>query len=131
MATTDFLAEFYGVKNIGIKFSGSKGFHLIIPWKAFPQEIYNQKTKDMFPEFPRIICEYLSNTLQPKIEEKILKDSNLKELTKKIGRQEEELIIKECKSCGRASQKKDLITWICPYCKHKLKHKPHKAEKDW
>jgi len=28
--------EYHGVKNFGIKFSGSKGLHLIIPWKAFP-----------------------------------------------------------------------------------------------
>jgi DNA primase catalytic subunit len=44
----DFL-EFSGVKNVGIKFSGSKGFHLIIPWKAFPEEINGVKTSDMFP----------------------------------------------------------------------------------
>src|SRR3989338_2653207 len=28
-----------GIKNIGIKFSGSRGFHFIIPWKAFPEEM--------------------------------------------------------------------------------------------
>ena len=31
--------EFSGVNNVGVKFSGSKGFHIIIPWKAFPKEI--------------------------------------------------------------------------------------------
>src|SRR3989344_304063 len=36
--------NFYGVKNIGIKFSGSKGFHMIVPCKAFPKEINNVKT---------------------------------------------------------------------------------------
>jgi len=32
--------EFHGVKNMGIKFSGSKGFHIIVPWKSFPKEVY-------------------------------------------------------------------------------------------
>ena len=64
--------EFSGIKNLGIKFSGSKGFNIIIPWKAFPEQIYNQKTKDMFPEWPRIICQYLSEIVQPKLTEEIL-----------------------------------------------------------
>jgi hypothetical protein len=51
--------EFNGVKNIGIKFSGSKGFHLIIPWKAFPKEINGIKTSEMFPEWPRILTKYI------------------------------------------------------------------------
>ena len=42
------LLKFHGINNIGIKFSGSKGFHMIIPWKAFPKEINNVKTSDMF-----------------------------------------------------------------------------------
>src|SRR3989338_2213852 len=42
--------EFQGIKNIGIKFSGSKGFHIIVPWKAFPKIVFGQKTSEMFPE---------------------------------------------------------------------------------
>jgi len=51
--------EFSGVKNIGIKFSGSKGFHIIVPWKAFPSEMNGIRTSDMFPEWPRIITKYI------------------------------------------------------------------------
>lgn len=63
--------NFYGVKNIGIKFSGSKGFHLIVPWKSFPKEINNVKTSDMFPEWPRIITRFII-------------DSSKKELIKRV-----------------------------------------------
>jgi DNA primase catalytic subunit len=52
--------KFHGLKNIGIKFSGSKGFHLIIPWKAFPKKVNEVKTSDMFPEWPRIILQYIN-----------------------------------------------------------------------
>ncbi|MCK9596849.1 hypothetical protein M0R19_06690 [Candidatus Pacearchaeota archaeon] len=51
--------EFSGIKNVGIKFSGSKGFHIILPWKAFPKEVNGVQTKDMFPEWPRIITKYI------------------------------------------------------------------------
>ena len=112
--------ELHGVENIGVKFSGSKGLHIIIPWKAFPKEIYNQKTKDMFPEWPRIICQYLTEIIQPKLAEKILKDENLKEIAKKTGKEEEDLMIRECISCHRPASKKFLITWYCDYCKKEI-----------
>ncbi|MEX0932524.1 MAG: DNA primase small subunit domain-containing protein [Candidatus Pacearchaeota archaeon] len=57
--------DFHGVKNVGIKFSGSKGFHMIIPWKAFPKEINSVKTSDMFPEWPRILTHYISEKTKP------------------------------------------------------------------
>ncbi len=63
--------NFHGVKNIGIKFSGSKGFHIIVPWKAFPKKVNKILTKDKFPEWPRIIVRYL-------------KDRTREELTRKI-----------------------------------------------
>ena len=51
--------NFYGVKNIGIKFSGSKGFHIIVPWKAFPKQINGVETSSMFPELPRILTKFI------------------------------------------------------------------------
>ncbi len=63
--------KFHGIKNIGIKFSGSKGFHIIVPWKAFPEVIYNTKTKDMFPEWPRIITKYIMEMTKKDLIEKI------------------------------------------------------------
>ncbi len=63
----------HGVKGIGIKFSGSKGFHLIVPWKSFPKKINQVNVSDMFPEYPRILVKYLvaqtKNELVKKITE--------------------------------------------------------------
>lgn len=63
--------EFHGIKNIGIKFSGSKGFHIIIPWKAFPKKANGQDTQKMFPEWARIISMYIHEIIKPKLIEKI------------------------------------------------------------
>ncbi|OGJ13121.1 hypothetical protein A3K82_03775 [Candidatus Pacearchaeota archaeon RBG_19FT_COMBO_34_9] len=65
--------KFSGVKNVGIKFSGSKGFHIIVPWKAFPKEVNSIQTKDMFPEWPRIITKYIMEKTKPKLIEEITK----------------------------------------------------------
>ncbi len=65
------LLNFHGIKNIGIKFSGSKGFHIIIPWKAFPKEINEVQTKNMFPKWPRIITKYIMEKIKQKLIEKV------------------------------------------------------------
>ncbi len=112
--------RFHGIKNIGAKFSGNKGFHILIPWKAFPKEIYGQETKNMFPEWPRLICSYLASLIQPKLEEKIFSDKTLKQMAEKLGHKEEDLIIKECNICNRPAEKKLLITWNCSYCQNQI-----------
>jgi len=75
------ILNFHGIKNIGLKFSGSKGFHMIIPWKAFPKEINNVKTSDKFPEYPRIITKYIIEKIKDSLIEKI---SNLSRPNKYI-----------------------------------------------
>ena len=66
----DFL-KFSGIKNIGVKFSGSKGMHIIIPWNSFPKEVNGLKTSDMFPEWPRIISNYIAEKTKPLLIKKI------------------------------------------------------------
>lgn len=63
--------RFYGVKNIGLKFSGSKGFHIIIPWKAFPEEINEAKVSEKFPEFPRILTLFLMEATKEELIQRI------------------------------------------------------------
>jgi DNA primase catalytic subunit len=75
------ILNFHGVKNVGIKYSGSKGFHLIIPWKAFPKEINGIKTSDKFPEYPRILVRYIIEQTKDSLIEKI---SNLSRPSKYI-----------------------------------------------
>jgi hypothetical protein len=75
------ILNFHGIKNVNLKFSGSKGFHLIIPWKAFPKEINGVKTLNMFPEYPRILVKYIIEKTKASLIEKI---SNLSRPNKYI-----------------------------------------------
>ncbi len=65
------LLNFYGVKNIGIKFSGSKGFHLIIPWKSLPKEINGSRTSSMFPEWARIVTQFITESVKKELIDRI------------------------------------------------------------
>lgn len=62
---------FHGVKNVGVKFSGNKGFHIIVPWQAFPDEINGIRASEMFPEWPRMITRYLSELIKKQLIERV------------------------------------------------------------
>jgi len=98
-----------GIKNLKCKFSGGKGFHIIVPWKAFPEEINGIKTKDMFPEWPRIICEYLKMLSRPLLEKEILESG---EEYKKLGTEGV-----KCHTCGNLSEKYRKVSYFCDRCR--------------
>ncbi|MFH1072936.1 MAG: DNA primase small subunit domain-containing protein [Nanoarchaeota archaeon] len=51
--------RYHGIKSVTCKFSGNKGFHIGVPFEAFPDIIHNKPTKELFPEAPRKIAEYI------------------------------------------------------------------------
>ena len=63
--------DFHGIKNVGVKFSGNKGLHIIVPWRAFPEEINGIKTSEMFPEWPRMIIRYLNELIRKELIERV------------------------------------------------------------
>ena len=97
----------HGVEGIGVKFSGSKGFHIIVPWQAFPEEMSGLKTKDMFPEWPRIICQYLNSEVALKLRERILE----------FGGAKEDVLEVFCASCNTQSKKTTKIFLRCSACR--------------
>jgi len=102
--------EYHGIKNYGIKFSGSKGFHLLVPFKAFPKELNGLQAKEQFPEWPRAIAQYLFKRIRDPMNNEILKLSN-KEKLKEQG----ELVSEHlCPNCNNPTQTKTIGKYICP-----------------
>jgi len=113
----------HGIKNFGLKFSGSKGWHILIPWEAFPDEVNNIKTKDMFPEYPRIIISYLYNYA-----EKIFQASLPEDFSKQFKNINIRKGIK-CRNCNNLSEEYFLIDFKCNKCKRKETKKLNKNAK--
>ena len=53
------MLEMYGVQSYTVKFSGSRGFHIILPFEIFPETFGGRPTKDQFPELPRMLIDYI------------------------------------------------------------------------
>ena len=121
--------EHHGISNYGIKFSGSKGMHLIVSGKAFP-EIYGSKImKDMFPEWPRAISEYLMNYIRKDYNREVGKILSPSEIAKRTNYTEEELQAVQCLQCGKTAEKGVLLELICPVCGLKIERRDVKISK--
>ena len=49
----------HGIKNISVKFSGNKGFHIGVPFESFPNNIGGKPLSYLFPDGVKKIVEYL------------------------------------------------------------------------
>ena len=64
--------KFHNIKSISCKFSGNKGFHIGVPYEAFPEKIGNEETKTLFPDAPRKIALYIREMIKKPLGEKIM-----------------------------------------------------------
>lgn len=123
-----------GIQGIGLKFSGSKGFHVIVPWKAFPQSVGGVSTKNLFPELPRKIIAYLRSESEKQMRLSLPEDFYKQFKGVKIKKGIRCLNCNEiansydfaefyCKFCRQGEQKKVPSTdkkFFCPECKREL-----------
>ncbi len=122
----------FGISSTSVKFSGNKGFHIGIPFEAFPTEYKGQKTAQLFPQAPRSIAKYLieyiaeqyievqdNEILIGKGCEKHFKVS-FEKLTEITGKNREELTKRMYSEWGKGEvevkEKKIKESIICPYC---------------
>ena len=122
--------ERYGVKNYGIKFSGSKGFHLMVSGKAFPKEFNGEEMRKMFPSWPRAICSYLNNEIRPEYNREIGKmDINFAALEVRTKLKKEDVEEAICPECKRPGEKGKIMKFVCDVCGTSIERKDVKLTK--
>ena len=84
--------NYHGVDSLSVKFSGNHGFHIAVPFEAFPEKVHDKDTKDLFPEGPRRIALYLKEMIRDHLAEGILKKDNMDAIVKKSGKKFSELV---------------------------------------
>lgn len=112
----------HAVSAVSCKFSGSKGFHIGVPFEAFPKKVNDKETRLLFPDGVRIIASYLIDYIDCKetdyeLTKKILENKTIKDLSKEIKVPYKKLTKLVCKKCGtKLIKKDDIMEIICPYC---------------
>ncbi|MBU2561283.1 MAG: hypothetical protein KKD17_03220 [Nanoarchaeota archaeon] len=116
----------HDIDAITAKFSGNKGFHIAVPFEAFPERVHDAQTKDLFPDGPRKIAAYLLDYIGKR--HVAVKEDNIvfgerfsytmDELKEKTGKSTEELVQTCCTNCGKkkSSQGGRQVQFICPQC---------------
>jgi len=84
--------KYHGIESISCKFSGNHGFHIGVPFKAFPEKVNNKDTKLLFPEAARIIAEYLQNMIKKHLSEKLLQYEDINIIAKRVEKTYTEIV---------------------------------------
>ncbi len=84
----------HGIRSIGIKFSGNHGFHIGIPFEAFPETVNGKPVKDLFPDGPRKIAAYLQAMIKEHLAKKLLEKDNVGKIAEKIKKNVSEIVKK-------------------------------------
>ena len=84
--------KFHNIKNIGVKFSGNRSFHICIPFKSFSSKVNNIDIRLLFPEAPRTIASYLKQMIKSQLSLEILKLSTIEEIAKSTNKKINELV---------------------------------------
>lgn len=106
-----------GIKNYAIKFSGSKGFHIIVPAKAFPENFEGVETRLMFPEWPRAISEYLLYKIRPRYNQIVTQSGiNFDALKTRTGLSKEDVVQIACPNCSQPVEKTKRVHFKCSTC---------------
>jgi hypothetical protein len=74
------MLERYGIRSYGIKFSGRRGFHIIVPWEAFPNVVDNKFLKADYPRVPRILAAFIRDKIKDSLMDRLAQQHTLKEL---------------------------------------------------
>jgi hypothetical protein len=123
----------HGINCVTVKFSGGKGFHIAVPFEAFPQKVLGVNVKNIFPEGPRKIAEYLlyyitENLIHVDIEKNLIKfgkvDVKFDKMLKETEKTEKDLTLLRCNNCKRKINIKSddgFFEYVCPNCEYQLK----------
>jgi len=129
----------HGIDCVTVKFSGGKGFHIAVPFEAFPEKVIDINTKKLvdvktqFPEGPRKIAQYLlhyiaENLITVDKEKNIVRfgkvDVKFEKLLSDTQKTEKDLTITRCENCKKkiVEKEKDLfVEYVCPSCEYQMK----------
>jgi DNA primase catalytic subunit len=86
--------KYCGVVDYSCKFSGNKGFHIGIPFEAFPQKVGELETKYLFPDAAKKIALYIKDNIEEELGRRILEyeGNNFSIVKEKVELSQEEIV---------------------------------------
>ena len=106
--------KYYGIQSVSCKFSGNKGFHIGVPFEAFPSTVGKNETSILFPEGARAIALYLRDMIKEPLSKKILEleKKDFSKIVEKTGKKPEEIKKAEKSRSGYKVVKLDVDSFL-------------------
>ncbi|MBN2457820.1 hypothetical protein JXB31_01670 [Candidatus Woesearchaeota archaeon] len=95
----------HGIRSVSCKFSGNKGFHIAVPFEAFPDKVGGEETRLWFPDKIKKILYYLADYIDSKengfaFTKDLLKMDGISTISEKTGIPRDELFVNVCNRCS-------------------------------
>lgn len=103
------------VASVSVKFSGGKGFHIGVPFAAFPKRVHTQDIQQFFPDGVRRILLYLTERIKPKLSEEIKKEG-LDRVSTELGIPHERILHAVCAQCKTPMAPQQKHEFVCAQC---------------
>ena len=87
--------QYCQVQDISVKFSGNKGFHIAVPFEAFPSTVGTIPIPAFFPEAPRKIAAYIKEQIKTELARQIMafEKGDFSKVKEKVNLPAEEIIM--------------------------------------
>jgi len=85
--------KFHDIKGYSWKFSGNHGFHIAVPFEAFPKEVNGVDIKNHFPDGVKVISEYLKDMIKEFLTAKVLENYTLEKAAQSVNKKQDEILI--------------------------------------
>ncbi|MEM5815971.1 MAG: hypothetical protein QXL14_02910 [Candidatus Aenigmatarchaeota archaeon] len=82
----------HNIKNISIKFTGGKSFHIGIPFESFPSKVNGVPTSKLYPDLQQKIIEYLKFYVKDQLKEDLLSNWSINEISQRCGKPMNEIV---------------------------------------
>jgi len=84
----------HNIEAISIKFSGNKGFHIGVPFEAFPKTIANENTSKRFPDATKDVAIYLKDMVKEIFTAKIseMENGDINKISENLKKKKEDLL---------------------------------------
>ncbi len=84
----------HGIRSATVKFSGNHGFHIGVPFRAFPPKVQGKETHLLFPEGPRRIALYLKEVIKDSLGARLLEHNPINTIMERSGKPFQDLVKK-------------------------------------
>ncbi len=84
----------HGIRCASIKFSGNRGWHIGIPFEAFPKKVGRRDSSKLFPDITVQLISYLKQYVEDALRDRIIEfeGGDVKNILKRTGKKKEDFI---------------------------------------